>query len=451
MLITEGYRELNRELHAGNLAFGVYGKRWATLVTKLREQFECETVLDYGCGQGGLGHALGNPDWFFEYDPAIAGKDTPPARADIVICTDVLEHVEPELLDNVLADLREKIRKVAVFNISTRPANKTLPDGRNAHLTVEPAPWWEEKLEPYFHTIEWDVKDDELFLVLGRAVEIHELVTQSAVSKELRGENMALNIPRVAPRVGILPANQSTAILCCYGPSLHDTWQDIPKKGAYICTVSGAHDFLIERGVIPAAHIEADAREHKATYTKNPHPRVQYLIASCCHPATITQLIEQNLALWHVGTDRGSLDTMRRMEPGAIAIGGGGSVGLRAMAVLYTMGFRRFLIHGMDCSFAEDTGEQHAGYHAGKKMTESPVRVAGRWFKSSMTMVSYARYFFVQVANLNEESRRAGEPMMENGQYVEVGLAGDGLLQAFALENQRLELTDSAAPAEAVG
>ena len=37
----------------------------------------------------------------------------------------------------------------------------------------------------------------------------------------------------------------------------------------------------------------------------------------------MTQLLDQNLALWHVGTDKASLETLRRMEPAAIAIGGG--------------------------------------------------------------------------------------------------------------------------------
>ena len=32
--------------------------------------------------------------------------------------------------------------KFAFFAISTRPAKKTLPDGRNAHLTVQSPDWW---------------------------------------------------------------------------------------------------------------------------------------------------------------------------------------------------------------------------------------------------------------------------------------------------------------------
>ena len=53
------------------------------------------------------------------------------------------------------------------------------------------------------------------------------------------------------------------ASIVCYGPSLIDTWEDIKlekEAGNFIVTVSGAHDFLIERGIIPDVHIECDPR-----------------------------------------------------------------------------------------------------------------------------------------------------------------------------------------------
>jgi hypothetical protein len=38
--------------------------------------------------------------------------------------------------------------KAAYLVISTRDANATLPDGRNAHLIVRPAPWWIDVCSP---------------------------------------------------------------------------------------------------------------------------------------------------------------------------------------------------------------------------------------------------------------------------------------------------------------
>lgn len=109
-----------------------------------------ERVLDYGCGQGTLRTALkaqGFAPDVMEYDPAIKGKDGLPKPAELVACTDVLEHVEPEKLPAVLAHLRRLTLKAAFLLIATRKANKTLPDRRNAHLIVRPADWWTAQVE----------------------------------------------------------------------------------------------------------------------------------------------------------------------------------------------------------------------------------------------------------------------------------------------------------------
>ena len=41
-------------------------------------------------------------------------------------------------------------RKIGFFVIAHRPAKKTLPDGRNAHLIQEGPAWWLPKLESRF-------------------------------------------------------------------------------------------------------------------------------------------------------------------------------------------------------------------------------------------------------------------------------------------------------------
>jgi FkbM family methyltransferase len=109
--------------------------------------------LDYGCGKQTLAAAL--PDLrVIGYDPAVPGLDAPPQPADLVVCTDVLEHVEPELIDNVLDDLCRVAKKAAFVTVATRPAVKTLADGRNAHLTVQPLAWWRASFESRFDIVE---------------------------------------------------------------------------------------------------------------------------------------------------------------------------------------------------------------------------------------------------------------------------------------------------------
>ena len=61
-----------------------------------------------------------------------------------------MEHVEPPLLENVLADLRRVTKNIGFFTVHTGPASKTLSDGRNAHLIQQSATWWLTKLSAYF-------------------------------------------------------------------------------------------------------------------------------------------------------------------------------------------------------------------------------------------------------------------------------------------------------------
>lgn len=143
MLITEEYRALNRELHGRGVEYGMLGHRWKPLVEGLVHAHDYTSVLDYGCGGGTLKTALALNDCRIdEYDPAIPGKDGAPSPADLVVCGDVLEHIERDCLDAVLDHLQGLARHAALLVVSTVPAKKTLADGRNAHLIVEHPTWW---------------------------------------------------------------------------------------------------------------------------------------------------------------------------------------------------------------------------------------------------------------------------------------------------------------------
>lgn len=142
------YINQNKQLHALNQYYGISGSKYKDEVLRLSEKYETKDILDYGCGKGTLAKSL--PFTIKEYDPAIEGKDNIPVASDIVICTDVLEHIEPEYVDNVLADLNRCIIKIGYFVINTGPAQKTLPDGRNTHVLQKNKVWWSEKLEKFF-------------------------------------------------------------------------------------------------------------------------------------------------------------------------------------------------------------------------------------------------------------------------------------------------------------
>lgn len=144
MLITDDYLAQQKALHADPRGYGTKGSKWAPTVREIVTEAAIATVLDYGCGQGSLGRAL---EWDVrEYDPAIPGKDRAPEPADLVVCTDVLEHIEPDCIGAVLDDLKRVTLKRAFIVVSLVPAGKNLPDGRNAHILLKPRAWWEFQL-----------------------------------------------------------------------------------------------------------------------------------------------------------------------------------------------------------------------------------------------------------------------------------------------------------------
>lgn len=148
MLISEEYAAQNKALHESNASYGTGGRRYAEFIASLMDSLKSSDVLDYGCGKGTLRSALNYP--IKEYDPAVPGKDAKPSPAEIVVCTDVLEHIEPDLIDNVLDDLVRVTKSVLFVTVCVVPAKKTLADGRNAHLLLKPFDWWTGKLTERF-------------------------------------------------------------------------------------------------------------------------------------------------------------------------------------------------------------------------------------------------------------------------------------------------------------
>jgi hypothetical protein len=144
-LITEDYRRMQQQLHV-NPEYGVASVDYAPLIAQIMESAGAQELLDYGAGKGRLGATLKQlvrrPFTIQHYDPAIPEWSASPKPSSFVACIDVLEHIEPELLDNVLDDLRRVTAGVGVFTVCTQPALKVLPDGRNAHLIQQPAGWW---------------------------------------------------------------------------------------------------------------------------------------------------------------------------------------------------------------------------------------------------------------------------------------------------------------------
>jgi len=168
-LITDEYKKTQEELHAkGN--YGVTGAKYAPLIVEMLNKLEVNHLLDYGCGSNlSLGRSLKGVNHKFKYqayDPCVEAYSSPPVPAEMIACIDVLEHIEPENIDEVLDHLMRLTEAVAFISISTGPAKKVLSDGRNAHILQRPPEWWLPRLMARFDLQTFQVTGDEDFYVV---------------------------------------------------------------------------------------------------------------------------------------------------------------------------------------------------------------------------------------------------------------------------------------------
>lgn len=157
-LYSEAYAEQLRRMRAEKQPrWGAGGQRHVEHVARVAREHKVATLVDYGCGHGKLLEELDKVLQGVQmvgYDPGMPAFAALPEQVDMLVSTDVLEHIEPDKLEGVLTHMRFLTGKVAYLHIHTGPANAILPDGRNAHLIQKPAEWWQEKLRQYYSSVE---------------------------------------------------------------------------------------------------------------------------------------------------------------------------------------------------------------------------------------------------------------------------------------------------------
>jgi len=130
-------------------------------ITDLVKATGATSVLDYGSGKGGSYNPLpgADPDgpmrcrdeW-----PGVEVRCYEPAHPpfaelgdeshDGVVSVDVIEHATPFDVPWIIEEMFSKARKFVYISTASYPAAKVLPDGQNAHATVEPVYWWHTQM-----------------------------------------------------------------------------------------------------------------------------------------------------------------------------------------------------------------------------------------------------------------------------------------------------------------
>jgi cyclopropane fatty-acyl-phospholipid synthase-like methyltransferase len=148
--LSNEYKEQLKTLHLKNKM----GKNSKRKIPKLfnmpefLEKYKPNSIIDYGCGSGGVVNFLLEKYNIVEgYDPCVEKLSTwPTKKYDVLVSMDVLEHIEPEFLDDNLKLIETLFNKAAYLDIHTGASPAFLPDGRNAHLIQEQPNFWREKI-----------------------------------------------------------------------------------------------------------------------------------------------------------------------------------------------------------------------------------------------------------------------------------------------------------------
>lgn len=128
---------------------------FADFLKNVFDKNKCKTLLDYGSGKGdryfkesssgGINFPPLKDYWNIEptlFDPGVPHpKPSNGKMFDAVISIDVLEHIPLQDLLWVVEEIFSFAKDIVFINVACYSARATLPNGSNAHVSVQ-HPWW---------------------------------------------------------------------------------------------------------------------------------------------------------------------------------------------------------------------------------------------------------------------------------------------------------------------
>lgn len=156
------YRQMAESMPGNFLGLSILNH--AKEIGQLIKEVDAKTVLDFGCGRGDayrsphkVHHQWGLPRAsVYLYDPAFHHAPMPTGKFDLVVCSDVLEHIPPEEVDGFIARLFGFAKKAVWASVCCRPAKKVFPGtDTNLHVCIRPYQWWHDTFAEHDGAAQW--------------------------------------------------------------------------------------------------------------------------------------------------------------------------------------------------------------------------------------------------------------------------------------------------------
>jgi SAM-dependent methyltransferase/uncharacterized Rossmann fold enzyme len=219
------------------------------------------------------------------------------------------------------------------------------------------------------------------------------------------------------------PAHDGVAVICGGGPSLADDIERIREMSptATVFGLNGASGRLTRDGIPVDYQVIIDAQE--ITTSLVDVKADDRLYASHVHPAT-AKYADMFFHLNFAGCE--DLFPPEKVEMGGYTlVGGGVSVGITALVVAYTLGYRKLHLFGYDSSNRDGATHAYSQPH-NKAIPTIDIEWAGKTYNCSMPMKLQAEAFL-----------RISKQLREEG--CEITVHGSGLLPAMCSETPRTE------------
>lgn len=215
-------------------------------------------------------------------------------------------------------------------------------------------------------------------------------------------DNLKRDVPWFTGWPPFGPPRRQECLIVGSAPSVTSCLQDIKmrvRRGAKVVSMNGSLDWLLDRGIIPDSHVMLDSRESNVRFLKRLPPSTLALLASQCHSAAFEYLKEiqhRNVAMWHalvdtIGTQEAMLRPFMETHP-VVLVGGGTTIGLRALYLAQLSGFNRLHVYGMDSCYTDD---RHHAMEQPENDGEfiSNVVMGGKTYRCSLWMADQAQGF----------------------------------------------------------